>query len=263
MKKAGSDDLDTYLRQRIVHFYLSHLFHYTADNPSPRIDLWDFILSNRPEQEKPECIFHVFLPLLESAQKALAIYRAMQDTQKATMRDWLVENHNRDQNAVEITATVDKMLDLGHVAYAARFLRGCQLQVLWVDNIDALPEALQSIAVQHLREFQLLVGAYVSCLVSVREENVFRLEDVPEGDMPVGERRVLLEIPRGLSAHADYPAIDMPVASLEAISRIVRKRMDYTRTHLRTVVPSAASGEGGHHQQRTIPESAQPKREAP
>lgn len=226
---ATSRGSDAFLRESIIDHYLLRLFPYTAEEPKPRLELWEFLLTPRPEQQKPEALFHVFRSVSEKAQKAYATFKDLEANRSITFTEWLRNNYLRDAKVSAITDVLDQTVDIGHLVYAARFLHGYTLQVIWVDNIDALPETLQPLAVHHLRRFHLQVSTYASTIVAVREENVFRSEDISEEDPPPYESRVLLEIPRDAADHAYYPSIDFPAAKTATVKDIIMRRMNYAR----------------------------------
>lgn len=232
------DELEAFLRDTIINYYLFKLFPFTEEDPEPRLQLWEFLLSPRSEKEKPLDLFGVFRIPFESAQKAFSRFRTTKGHSQIAFGDWLREHYKTDTVIQQITDTLDQKVDIGHLVYAARFLHGFSRQVIWVDNIDALPEILQPLVIRHLLKFQLTITIYTATIAAVREENVYREEDITEEDSPPYENRVLLEIPRDTREHTYYPSVDIPAVKLSTLREIIEKRMVLARDLLRADVNS-------------------------
>jgi DNA polymerase III delta prime subunit len=223
--------LEASFRETIIDHYMDRLFTLGENDLLRRADLWSFLLSEPNATERPYRVFHSFRKMRERGQLLLRKYRQGKEGRGAIqLEEWLRERCLVEPAVEDLVASTEQNIDVAHLAYAARFLSGFDRQILWVDNIDALPEGLQPEVVNILRGFHHLAAAYLSTVVAVREENVFRFND-PEVNAPPHFSRVLLEIPRDKSNRPFYPAVDVPVINFSIMKRIIHRRLVFTRQY--------------------------------
>lgn len=225
---GSADAFQSFLRRRIVDEYLYKLFPYTREDDQQRLKLYEFLLMPADERRKPMKVFNPLLRLQDRAVRLIRMYEATEPSSRSYL-DWLSENYLLDDRVRELIEELEDQIDIGHLAYAARFVHGINRQVLWIDNIDALPEALQPEAVHFVRKFHAHLSTYAATIISVREENVFRYEDLNDEGAPPFESRVLLDMPRNSAGHAVYPSVDVPVIKIDTVRSIISRRMLFAR----------------------------------
>jgi|GEM_PF-4687443 len=223
-------EFESYLRGRIIDEYLRDLFPLRRNADEERIKLWSYLLTSKVDHERPANLFFSFRELEEEVTREIMIFERGDETrQGVSVESWLKERYLKERRILEIIHRAEALIDIHHLVYAARFIKGYDRQIIWLDNIDALPENLQPDAVHFARRFHNIISSYVATVVAVREENVFRFEDLNDDNVPPFESRVLLDMPRDDRDHTYYPSIDVPVMRRDSLNGIIRKRLQFTR----------------------------------
>lgn len=229
--ETGSrEEFEDYLRDRIIGEYLRALFPFKRGDHSQRLALLAYLLTAQDEVTRPSKIFFPYRELEEQiARKIMKHEQVEESIKEITTEEWLSERYIKDPEVAKLVEAAEQLIDIHHLVYAARFVQNYDRQIIWIDNIDALPEALQPEAVHFARRFHNLITSYVATVVAVREENVFRFEDLNDENAPPYESRVLLEMPRDESNHTFYPLVDIPVLTKDQLREIIDKRLDFTQ----------------------------------
>lgn len=229
---TSRETLETTLRRRLIAEYRERLFPLTRSGDNPRVRLWSYLLDRLEESLKPLHLFANFASLQDRAARYLRRHDAAHKKETPIgLFEWLNETYASHDDVSKLTEDADALIDFSHLAYAARFLLDKEQQIIWLDNIDALPDELQTEAVYAVKHIYLPVQKYVGMLVAVREENIFRDYDLCDEGAPPYESRILLEMPRNGDNYAYYPAHDVPVASDSVLKGITKRRLQATRKY--------------------------------
>ena len=215
---------DRTLRDRLANQYFSELFQFTRKGENPRIDLWAFLFQEKNETLKPMEIFSVFTKYQDEVAKLLRIHDLGHEDE-IDIKEWLIKTIN-EAGVNKLTSEMDKIICLSHLVYAARHVKSIKRQLIWLDNVDALDDKHQNQLIRIARSIFQPLSTYASIVVAVREENIFREDDLWDEGAPPFEVRVLLEVPRGAGGFAYYPAHDIPVAPDKKLKQIVKKRLN-------------------------------------
>jgi hypothetical protein len=228
-------ELYSAMRSRIIAEYKAKLFpmYHTTETQNPRLQLYAFLLDYRSIEEKPFALFHT---LQDSADTAVRLFDTWvagrpKERQGKDYYDWLADTYKTEPKIEDLLNGLESIIDIPHLAYASRYVHEHHRQVIWFDNIDALPDELQLEAVEILKTFLHTTSKYVSFIMSVREENVFKESKLSDEGAPPYDVRVMVEIPRNIAGRAVYPGVDVPVVKMSTLREIITKRMTYTKKY--------------------------------
>ncbi len=223
--------LEDSLRSRLCGMYLDRLFRFSREDIEHRATLWAYLLDK--SVGKPDNLLSTFEPLQDQATRLLRMYDARhRGKPKISVREWLkAADASGDQEVSNLTKAVDEKLEFSHLAHAAWRLREVTSQLIWLDNIDSLPDDVQSEAVDAVKRIYHPVSELVAMLVAVREENIFRDHDIVDTPAPPFETRVRLDMPRTPDGGAFFPGQDMPIAEERFLHAMMAKRLRATRRY--------------------------------
>ncbi len=226
---VSKEEFEKYLRNRIIDRYYDNLFRFDKnhDNTINEVKLWAFILEYLSEEYKPRYLFDLFHTLQSKAARIKLIYDN-QAKKTLSYYEWLAENHTRDNQISIMVDELKSKIDLPHLVYAAYYIHQYTRQYIWIDNIDTLPEEIQSEIALSAKRFHGQIAELVATLIAIREENVFRSNDFADQGAPPFSTRIILEIPKDDQLQAYYPSLDIPLASRNTLNRIIRKRLIVT-----------------------------------
>lgn len=227
--------------EEIKSNYMFNLFDYKNDKngENPEVKLWAYIL-HRSEHMSSQ-LFSSFWKVQNKAAQLFSAYQKQdwQARETASYYDWLMATHNVEPEVMILTDQLREMIKIPHLIYAARAIYKYSKQFIWFDNIDAIPDGLQSETVSILKRNHGLVSDYVGTVIAVREENVFRMHDI-EYSAPPHITRVNIDIERNDKGNAIYrevdaghPAIGVPVIKKGVLVNIVNNRLEFTRNFQR------------------------------
>lgn len=223
--------LEDTLRERLITEYLNRLFPYGRVEMEHRVALWAYLLDT--EVKKPLNLLSTFAPLQDQATRLLRIHDARhRGAARISVRDWLTAaDEAGDVEVSNLTKAVDAKLEFAHLSHAAWRLRDVTRQLIWLDNIDSLPDAVQADAVDAVKRIYHAVSELLAMLVAVREENIFRDHDIDDAPAPPHDTRVRLDMPRTTDGAAFFPAHDIPIASEKFLHGMMTKRLHATRRY--------------------------------
>ncbi|MCP4603454.1 MAG: hypothetical protein GY847_23540 [Proteobacteria bacterium] len=231
LRTGDAKDLHQYLRRRISAEYDRRLFPYEAEGTvNPRLQLYEYLLQSGSEDSKPLTLFFGIQDLETRAARYYARWKSFPGANRHsdTYYDWLSETHNDEAKVEDLITELEERIEPTHLAFAARFVCKVARQIIWLDNIDAIDDDLQVEAIDTLKDFLRTASNYASCVIAVREENVFKEFDPDEGGPPY-DTRVMMEVTRSQSGGTVYPAIDIPLVADKTLANILSKRLRYAR----------------------------------
>lgn len=231
------------LLRRIRDMYFTELFP-PPDSASVSIhkeqknerELYAYLLEHEPS--KPP---QIFSDLIDHQSKASLLFRKFKHSdfkhnREKTFGQWLKEQQFSPE-VIRLTDSLRASINLKHLVYAAAFLYGYVKQYIWFDNIDTLPIRLQSETVIRLKSLQGGAANFLTTVVAVREENVFRDYEY-ERTAPPNLTRIKLGIRTDHAGHKIYddddsshPAIGIPVIQEPLLREIVSKRLEFTKQY--------------------------------
>jgi len=89
--------------------------------------------------------------------------------------DWI---GSEDAKLLEYLNRIDNKLDVHHFCYIFKYSLFYDYQIVWLDNVDALPHVLQYYLLDSFNEIQASITPPILVfIISIREENVYRFED--------------------------------------------------------------------------------------
>lgn len=220
------DDIMEALTTRIRNEYLARLFPESTLLPEDptreridRVDLLHFFLT----ADDPPEIFRDYLQYQESAHR---LHYASEPDKP--FLDWLRQGYVTDERLARIVSLIESRWTFPELSHAAFALCSKVRQVLWIDNIDGLPVAVQPDVVQMLRQQHARSSPHVRTVIAVREENIFRDHAAPEVTAPPFLSHVLMRIP---DEHDDelVDALDLTTISNKALQNLLLKRLAWAR----------------------------------
>lgn len=228
---SSPQSLEDTLRQRLITEYLQRLFPYGRVMMEHRVALWAYLLD--AEVKKPLNLLSTFAPLQDHATHLLRIHDARhREDPPISVHGWLtVADQAGDVEVSNLTKEVDAKLEFAHLSHAAWRLRDVTRQLIWLDNIDSLPDAVQADAVDAVKRIYHPVSDLLAMLVAVREENIFRDHDIDDAPAPPHDTRIRLDMPRTTDGAAFFPAHDIPIASEKFLHGMMAKRLQAARSY--------------------------------
>lgn len=234
LETGACEDLTQYLKQRVSAEYDRRLFRDDdSRDHNPRLQLFAYLLEPGSEVRKPLTLFYQIQRFENRAARFFRqwVHCDIKNREQATYYDWLVNTYTNEPQIEELVSQLEKVIQLPHLVYAARFIHGIKRQIIWLDNIDALPDDLQVEALDILKGFLITIANYAACVIAVREENVFKEENLSDEGAPPFDTRVMMEFSKMDSGQLVYPAVDIPLIKAEVLKNIFRKRMTYARNY--------------------------------
>lgn len=230
-----------FLREKVKQEYIARLFRrrkQLADGRDSLLSLYAYLLGSTEDYE----VFNDIVDLQDEAIDLVEDFRSSNSAypEPETSEDrinllylWLEAEVSRDPDVKRLIRDLRARIELQHLIYAARFIRGYDRQVIWYDNVDALKQHLQRKIFKYTSIFHQQVSDYASSIIAIRDENVRgyvreRRED--ERDAPPYTTRIVTE-PEINGNYINYPTTDVPVASDKVLHKIIRHRLDSTRRY--------------------------------
>jgi energy-coupling factor transporter ATP-binding protein EcfA2 len=244
LSKKSPEVMKEFLDRRIEAEYRSRLFPYNSSvEHNPQVLLWAFLLARKDENVMPRKTFYRFYSMQDRAAIMLRRYKAIhpEERKDLTLYDWLDETHIRDSEVLKLLQELDSITLPTDLVYAARHIYGYSRHVVWVDNIDAIQDVLQAEAVKALKGFLRTALSYACCVVAVREENVYREEELGERGGPPFDTRIIVTTVRDRAGHVYYPAYDVPLIDIKTLGNIFKKRMEYTKKYQERMIEKTKS----------------------
>jgi GTPase SAR1 family protein len=212
------------IKKIITGLYLEQLFPITENEIINRLKLYSFILSNNSEADKPLSLFLDFLPLKDPIILKFRNYKAIKNKQENySILDWLVETYNDDTDLQKALSTLQDKISIVHLVFAVKEIYKFNRQILWVDNIDRLNDIAQNEVLEYLRNAFSNYQNFLAIAYSIREENVLRDYEIAEEEAPPYISKIMLD-----DNMYKYDACEISMASFEAITSIINKRLFYS-----------------------------------
>lgn len=219
------DDATTLLFRRLRDYYFDALFPSPGREGRSVDKLWQFLLDSNQKHHKPR---EIFVQLQDIEAEAFSLYEgwkiARPERQEMKIEDWIKETQFREPTTRDLLQRLRYAVAFPQLLHASRHVYGITRHLIWVDNIDGLPDVEQSAIVHSLADLNRLISDYASSVIALRESNVFREGDLEDGAPPLSTR-ILLEAPRTVGGHVVYPSVDVPVISASRLKSIIEKRM--------------------------------------
>lgn len=220
-----SDDATVLLFRRLRDFYFDALFPSPGRGEKSVDHLWKFLLDPSQNPNKPR---EIFVQLQDLEAEAYALYEGwkLAKSERISMGidSWLRDTQFREPTTRDLLRRLRYEVAFPQLLHASRHVYGLTRHLIWVDNIDGLPDIEQSAIVHSLAELNRLISDYAASVIALRESNVFREGDLEDGAPPLSTR-ILLETPRTIGGHVVYPSVDVPVISMARLKAIVEKRI--------------------------------------
>lgn len=220
------------------------VFHVDIKNKTGR-SRWDelmyFILS--PEEEYRTLheaqIFNVFSA---DIVRISLLYKAQVPDLNIEFKDWFYENLNtKEISALQLS--VFEKLDVSHYVSFARFKNTYDKFIIWLDNIDSFPNNQQLLISSFLQNLQRSILNSSNIVISVREENIYRIGAFNDyGNLPFPSR-VTFEDAYENDDVEEYDALNIPVATRETLEAITRRKIDFGVKKYRDCVEKKERGE--------------------
>jgi hypothetical protein len=221
------EDATTILFRRLRDYYFHDLFPSPPRGNRSVDQLWRFLLDPDHSKNKPR---EIFVQLQDLEAEAFSLYESWKvmrpERSGMGIDQWLKETQFREPSTRDLLQRLRKEVAFPQLLHASRHAYGLTRHLIWVDNIDGLPDTEQSAIVHSLADLHRLISDYASSVIALRESNVFREGDLEDGAPPLSTR-ILLEAPRTVGGHVVYPSVDVPVLSPERLRAIVEKRIRF------------------------------------
>jgi len=204
-------------------------FELNPDNPQSkiRVQLLHFLLSNekRIRARTQPAIFNVFASLRNRA--ALIYSRVSQNFD--SFEEWFLEN----AYIIELGDIIDdtnKLIDIGHYIAFLKYKNKYEDFIIWLDNIDAFPNVQQSQILSFLQNIQRNFMNSSTIVVSVREENIYRLGEYHDNFNEPFISKITFDDPDGGIEGSDcYDSINVPVLKESELKQIIDNKLKFTR----------------------------------
>lgn len=218
------------LKRQVMVRYLEDLFPLDHElEVYERLRLWAYLLQPGRRNRLPEALSARIYDLRNEANLQLQRFRyKSSENEQADLYSWLRATH-LNKGVARLTMTLEKRIGIAHLIYAAEDLCNYKRQVIWFDNIDALPERLQPEVIDLVKTFHQGVGNRVSSVVAIREENVYRDDDpFEEPGAPLYRKQIRMKIDRDKEENSLW-GIEIPILAPRELESIVEQRMDLAR----------------------------------
>jgi hypothetical protein len=229
-----SDDATVLLFRHLRNSYFDALFPSPSRGEKSVDLLWQFLLDPSQLSQKPR---EIFVQLQDLEAEAYSLYEgwklAKEERKSMKLAQWIKETQFREPTTRDLLRRLRYEVAFPQLLHAARHVYGLTRHLIWVDNIDGLPDVEQSAIVHSLADLNRLISDYASSVIALRESNVFREGDLEDGAPPLSTR-ILLEAPRTVGGHVVYPSVDVPVISAVRLRAIVEKRIVFANADTST-----------------------------
>ena len=198
---------------------------WDMDN-NPEIHLISYILDPTISENKPE---ELFLEFEDEINDAIDLqYKYYRKEKPENYRTWLVEKF-LETDIQELIKKVKSKITIIHYSFAVQALFNYKRQIIWIDNIDKLPNDDQVWLLESITELKRAVTDNIVLVVAVREENIYRVEHF-ENFAPPHITTIYWENPKAFENAQSYDAFNMPVVKDEVFTDIVERRFSFART---------------------------------
>lgn len=222
-------ELRKFLRDKIKNFYRSEFpINKKSDNSFSKSDLYAYILDvSIPDYERPKDYFIDFQEDID----IILYYYEYDKVGKSNykIKDWLIEKIPYEEKIFGLIQKIDDKIDIVHYAYALKYFYEYDKQIIWIDNIDILPDIKQSQLVRAINVIQDNLSTFVNFIIAVREENIYRIDEFEDDSAPPFQSIVYLENPNKDHSASELNSINFPVISSEKIELLAQKRFLFTK----------------------------------
>lgn len=229
----GMDDNETcisdnYVRELILNEF-EREFDLNIENykKSKRLELYCFLLS--PEAKIKKCrdlqVFRKTNSISKDVSLEYIKYKNSAD-QPLGFSDWFYDNFQYD-NISKSLNKLEEEIDICHYIGFNRYKDEYDKLIIWVDNIDAFSNIQQSQIITILQNIQKSVLNSSQLVVSVREENVYRVGDYKDNHNAPFISRVSFTNPKGKKGFKSYESINVPVMTPIQLNELVSNKLKF------------------------------------
>lgn len=146
-------------------------------------------------------------------------------------KKWITENYLEIKSYLDI---IIGKLDIQHYCVIFKKYFHFKYQIVWFDNVDALPDLLQYWMIDSLNEIQASIPIpIIIFIISIREENVHRFEDYDDDDGYPDIIRIYWKDKKTNKLIPDpekeIKAINQRIASSKVLKEIISTRLKYSQ----------------------------------
>jgi hypothetical protein len=221
-----------------------NIFYVEIENtagPSLWEELLYFILS--PEKTyralHESQIFNVFSA---DVMKVGFLYRGQVPERNVPFRKWFFENLN-SKELNELQLSVFEKLDVSHYVSFTRHKKLYNKIIIWLDNIDSFSNNQQLLISSFLQNLQRSILNSCNIVISVREENIYRIGEFKDYLNEPFPSRVTFEDPGENALVEEYDALNFSVIKREKLEEITRRKIDFGALKYKECVDREKSGE--------------------
>ncbi|MBI1227695.1 MAG: hypothetical protein GC192_20845 [Bacteroidetes bacterium] len=192
---------------------------------NPEIKLMNFILNPLQTNNKPEELFDEFVDEVSECIGIMHEYH--KKTRPNDYLNFFVEKFHEIE-IQNLFKRVKSKLQIIHYSFAVQEIFNYQRQVIWIDNLDKLPNEEQITLLEAVTEIKRSVTDNIVIVVAIREENIFRVEHF-EDFAPPYTTTIYWENPNEFENAKTYEAFNMPVVSDEIFKDIINRRFLFSK----------------------------------
>lgn len=193
-----------------------------------RIKLYYYILScDKTESEhRKSQNYRVFTRLID---KCASLYLKNKNS-SGSFNEWFESELKLNSKELEdIKMQVDELIDVSHlVEFSINYLKKYESLAIWIDNIDSFTNDQQSQIISILHSIQINFLEYCKIVISVREENIYRIGKYTDSVNEPFPTLISFSDPiKRLDYSEGHSAINVPVMESEQLNELVSKRLNF------------------------------------
>ena len=197
----------------------------STEKQNRRLGLYHFMLTPQEEVLDTHKNTQNFRKINRLSNQAYLLYKKIPDND-IDFKTWFYENQSLNE-LIDLMIMVDELIDIHHYIAYLKYSRIAKRVIIWIDNIDAFANEQQTQIVTILQNIQKTILNSSQLVVSVREENIYRIGKFSDNFNEPFISKVTFDNPSENKNYNEYGAVNVPVLNFETLNLLITKKLQF------------------------------------